>query len=100
MVNITVRNIPTEILKKIRILAAKERRSLNSELLITLEAGLCALMEEKSMQEFAEAESGAKKVSSPEVRALLWKNLFGAWVDERSVSQVITEQIRNREGLS
>ena len=100
MVNFTVRNFPTEILKKIRILESKERRSLNSELLITLEAGLCALVEEKSMQESTEADSSAKKVSSPEIRALLWNNLFGAWVDERSVSQVLTEQIRNREGMS
>ncbi len=43
MVNLTIRNIPDEILKRIRIFAARERRSLNSELLIVIEDGIvCA----------------------------------------------------------
>lgn len=40
MKSITVRNIPDEILDAVRILSAKERRSLNNEILILLEKGL------------------------------------------------------------
>ncbi|MFZ2658298.1 MAG: hypothetical protein WAX69_25420 [Victivallales bacterium] len=40
MKSITVRNIPDEILEAVRILSAKERRSLNNEILILLEKGL------------------------------------------------------------
>jgi len=40
MKSITVRNIPDEVLEAVRILSAKERRSLNNEILVLLEKGL------------------------------------------------------------
>ena len=40
MPNITVRNIPEELLNKLRMLSTMERRSLNNEILIILEKGL------------------------------------------------------------
>ncbi len=40
MPNITVRNIPEDLLDKLRTLSEIERRSLNSEILIALERGV------------------------------------------------------------
>jgi plasmid stability protein len=40
MVGLTIRNIPEEILRRIRILAAKNRRSMNSEISMVIEDGL------------------------------------------------------------
>jgi plasmid stability protein len=40
MANITVRNIPDGIFKKIKALSSIEKRSLNNEILMILERGL------------------------------------------------------------
>ncbi len=40
MANLTVRNIPDELLNKIRLLSIIEKRSVNSEILMVLEKGL------------------------------------------------------------
>lgn len=40
MANITVRNIPDELLNKLRTLSILGKRSLNSEILMVLEKGL------------------------------------------------------------
>ena len=84
MVNITIRNIPDEILKRIRIFAAKERRSLNSEMLIVIEKGLSAAILEKTG---ANIENVAG-VISPAGRERIWNDLCGSWQDSRTFTEI------------
>lgn len=82
MVNLTIRNIPEEILKRIRIFAAKERRSLNSELLIVIENGLAARISDETG---GEASLHGHVVSSAG-RKRMWDELCGTWKDDREFS--------------
>jgi plasmid stability protein len=97
VVNLTVRNIPENILKRIRIFAVRERRSTNSELLILLENGL----KERIRQETGKTASGEERdVSSLPLamREQLWNELSGKWADDRSLAAVITDIYETRNG--
>lgn len=76
MVSLTLRNIPEELLKRIRSFAVRERRSLNSELLMILEEGLSNRLENR--RDSFEGISSAG-------RERLWNELCGVWKDRRSV---------------
>lgn len=80
--NLTVRNIPNEIIEKIRALSKIERRSLNNEVLITLERGL-----NNRMDEF----SGLKKSMPKDVQISLWRDLLGMWEDDRSTEEIVED---------
>lgn len=98
MVSLTVRNIPEEILKRIRIFAVRERRSLNSEILIMLENGLAE-------QIARETGNGEMKVGSSQgnlsfaARETLWRDFAGQWKDERSLQEIITDTYSLRDGV-
>jgi len=85
MVSFTLRNIPEEILKRIRIFAIRDRRSLNSEMLVFIENGL---------NEKISKDSGLPDLSfsyrdprlSQDARSLLWRELSGKWKDSRPES--------------
>ena len=47
-VNLTVRNIPDELLDRLRTLTVIEKRSLNTEILFVLEKGLAKESEDKT----------------------------------------------------
>ena len=99
MVNITLRNIPDEILKRLKIIAVRERRSLNSELLITLEEGLAARIASESSAYIPAAGAGSLSEAS---RERLWEELHGAWKDDRTLSEIVrdTYSLRSeREGV-
>lgn len=85
MINLTVRNIPDEVIGKIKTLATLDRRSLNNELLVVIEKGLAS--ESKAHGEKAASISPAAQMS-------VWQDLCGLWQDERSTQEII-EDIRS-----
>ena len=92
MSNITVRNIPEKIINKIRTLSSKERRSLNNQILVVLEAGL-----EKELEYHNRGESNINK----ETQLSIWEKLCGRWDDDRTASEIIADIVKHRsEGRS
>jgi hypothetical protein len=99
MVALTIRNIPEEILKRIRIFAVRERRSLNSEMLIMIENGLAG----RIAQETGKPQTGEMSNSgtlSLAARETMWKDFAGQWKDDRSMQELIrdTYAMRNEGG--
>jgi len=87
MTNLTVRNIPDEIMEKIRTLSSLERRSVNNEILILLETGI--LGQVKTVQK--KSYSLNKKVQLE-----IWENLCGQWKDKRSTKIIVKDIISKR----
>lgn len=92
MVNLTIRNIPEEILKRIKIFASKERRSLNSELLIVIEEGVAGRIagETGGALQTGTLPGTASSISSAG-REKIWQELCGAWKDEKTLQKLIDE---------
>ena len=92
MKSITVRNIPDELLDRLRTLSIIEKRSLNNEILIVLEKGLAKDVEYKT---------NFKNHLSMETQIKIWQNLSGQWKDNRSTDEIIRDIIDSRsEGRS
>lgn len=87
MANITIRNVPGELLNKLRVLAAAEKRSLNNEILITLEKGIS--------KESTFSNSGKTRISK-ETQIKIWENLCGRWKDSRETADIIKDIIDSR----
>ena len=87
MANITIRNIPDSVLKRIKTLSHIERRSMNSELLYLIEKGL---------NEEAKTKSNGPNVLSSETQAKLWEELIGMWEDDRSAEEIIKDIYSHR----
>lgn len=85
--NITVRNIPDEIISKIRTLSQMEKRSLNNQILILLE---------KSLQKEELDIMINKKIISKETQINIWKKLSNSWEDQRSTPEIIDDIYNNR----
>lgn len=85
--NITIRNIPEEIIKKIRTLSKVERRSLNSEILVILEQGL-----NKKLGHLHNNKSNINK----ELQVGIWRNLSSKWEDDRSTEDIIKDIYEQR----
>jgi plasmid stability protein len=85
MASITVRNIPEEILEKIRILSETERRSLNSEIVSLLEYGLKGY-----------GKGGMTASASRELQTSIWESLSGAWDDARSAEEIVADIYKAR----
>jgi plasmid stability protein len=82
MINLTVRNIPNEVIGKIKTLATLDRRSLNNELLVVIEKGL----------EGETKAHGDKLASiSPAAQISIWHDLCGKWEDDRSTQEIKQE---------
>lgn len=90
MVSLTLRNIPKDLLERIRSFAVRERRSLNSELLVVLEEGLTARMDPRR-----ESTEGI----SPAGRERLWNELCGVWKDKRNLQEQISGILSARDGV-
>jgi plasmid stability protein len=82
MASITVRNIPVELLKRIKELSSLERRSVNNEILTILERGTYSEYEEKLQ---------GRKFLSKETQVEIWKRLAGTWDDERTAKEIIED---------
>lgn len=90
MPNLTVRDIPSDILDKIRILSQAERRSINNEILLILENGLKNYISDNIMTK--------NYIISKETQLDIWSNLSGNWQDERQ-TQEITDDIYVRRTM-
>ena len=92
MKSITVRNIPDEMLKRLKMLSVLEKRSLNNEILMILEKGLA---------KESEFKANLRKHISMETQIKLWQNLSGKWIDNRSTDDIIRDIVDSRsEGRS
>lgn len=84
MANLTLRNIPDEMLAKLRTLSEIERRSLNNEILVILEKGLQA------------EESNLERHISSNTQLSLLTDICGKWEDSRSTKKVIEDVYSSR----
>ncbi|MBI5416866.1 hypothetical protein HZA55_02810 [Candidatus Poribacteria bacterium] len=88
MQSITIRNIPDEIMDIIRVLSRKEKRSINSELLLLLENGVSTYIVSKE----------GNKINSISIEAQidLWNNISGKWKDKRKTGEIINDIYESR----
>lgn len=83
MASVTVRDIPDDVLEKLRILSLTDRRSLNGEILMVLETG---------MQYYLERKGAALDIPlSKATQVELWGSLAGKWEDERNLEEIVTD---------
>ena len=87
MANITIRNIPESIFRKIKSLAKIEKRSVNNEFLLIIENGL----HHKELNEKDE-----NTFISKETQIELWERLAGSWEDTRETKTIIEDIFSNR----
>jgi plasmid stability protein len=87
MKSITVRNLPDEMLERLKMLSVLEKRSLNNEILIILEKGLA---------KESEIKINFKNHISMETQIKIWQNLSGQWKDNRSTDEIIGDIIDSR----
>ena len=85
--NITVRNIPDQIVEKLKTLSLLEKRSINSQILIILEKGI---------QEQLESYTEKGHSISKETQLKIWQKLAGQWQDKRTTKEIIDDIIKSR----
>ena len=83
----TLRNIPEDVVRKVRILSERQRRSENQQMLVLLEEAL-ELEAEKAGRHSAPI--------SVETQVKLWQELAGRWKDDRSTKAIIEDIYRSR----
>jgi len=76
MSSITLKDVPEELLVRLRSAAARERRSLNQEALVLIEGGLAA---RETTEERAHRQVEA------------WKALAGTWVSDRRFDDEVAD---------
>jgi hypothetical protein len=85
--NITIRNIPDEVIEKIKTFSKIEKRSLNNEILVALERGV---------REGMKNSFGVKKNISKQTQIKIWQKLADAWQDDRSPLEITEDIYRQR----
>lgn len=86
---ITIRDIPANVLEKIRTLSEIDRRSMNKEILVILEDGLAIHQTEQ--------EHAPRKASlSSEAQLSLWRDLAGKWEDDRPTAEILADIRQSR----
>ena len=86
MPSITVRNLPEELLARIRTLSARERRSMNSELLVLIERGLERRLDDHALP----------SEISVTTQVGIWELLAGRWSDTRSTPEIVRDIYASR----
>ena len=81
MSSITLKDVPEELLSRLRTAAARERRSLNQEALVLIEGGLAA-------------RETAGERAQRQVQA--WRSLAGGWVSDRELVDEVEEMYAAR----
>ena len=76
MSSITLKDVPDELLRRLRAAAARERRSLNQEALVLLEGGLAA-------RETAEERANAQVAA--------WRSLAGTWSSDQAFEDEVAD---------
>lgn len=87
MKNLTIRNIPDEIMDKIKMFSIIDKRSINNQILI--------LLEKSVNQELKDIEH-LKKNLSLETQVSIWEDLCGKWEDNRSTEEIIQDILSKR----
>jgi plasmid stability protein len=80
MPNLTIRNIPEELLEKMRYQAKAEKRSLNNEILMVLEKCVDLYHTGKKDDPFMQ-----------EAQVELWEKIAGTWEDSRSTEEITAD---------
>jgi plasmid stability protein len=91
MASMTIRDIPDDVVERLKILSQRERRSLNKEFVVMVERGLRTSMT-------ALGRGGPEPHLSASGQAELWAALAGRWEDERPTAEIIAD-IRNSRTL-
>lgn len=89
MPNLTLRNIPEPVMARIREMAADDRRSINSEILVLLER----ILDCESIRYDA-----GKGMPAAKAQVKLWEKLSGSWKDSRPASDIAEDIRRHRTG--
>jgi plasmid stability protein len=85
--NITIRNIPDDIVTKIKTISEMEKRSMNSEILMVLEKGI---------QEEIKNRFKIKNHISKSTQINIWKKLSNSWQDDRTTQEITEDIYQNR----
>jgi plasmid stability protein len=85
MSNLTIRNIPNNMMNKIKTLSEIQKRSMNSEILFILEKGLLFENSQKS-----------DKLLSKDTQVKIWNKLSGKWKDKKKTKEIIDDIYSNR----
>ncbi len=85
--NLTIRNIPDEIIEKIRTLSKIGKRSMNNEILIILEQGV--------QEQIAQTVNREEHITK-ETQIKIWEKLANEWEDHRSTQEIIEDIYNNR----
>ncbi len=85
MPNIVIKNIPEDVISKIRVLSETDKRSMNSEILFIIDKGL-------NVDSVKQAESKISK----EDQVNVWNKLCGKWEDDRSTKSIIKDINQSR----
>jgi plasmid stability protein len=85
--NLTIRNIAENVIKKIRILSQMKKRSLNNEILFILESGV---------QEEVKHLLKIKRKISKNIQVQIWERLSREWQDDRSTEDIIKDIYNSR----
>lgn len=85
--NLTIRNIPDDVINKIRTLSQMEKRSLNNEILFVLERGI---------QEEVRHFFNIKRNISKNTQINIWRKLSKEWQDDRSTDEIINDIYNSR----
>ena len=76
MSSITLKDVPEQLLVRLRAAAAQERRSLNQEALVLIEGGL-------------DARETAEERANRQLEA--WRALAGTWVSDRAIDAEVAD---------
>jgi len=87
LMNVTIRNIPEEVISKLRTLSKIERRSLNNEIIVVLEKGLS-----DQMSDLQNIRSNISK----ELQVRIWRDLAIKWEDDRTTEEIIRDIYQHR----
>ena len=90
MPSLTIRDIPADVLARIRALAERERRSMNKQFLVIVEDGIAAHVA-------AGDNMGTHRIPAA-LQLAVWQDLAGKWKDARTPPETIAEIRRARTG--
>jgi plasmid stability protein len=83
----TLRNIPDDMARKVRILSERQRRSENQQFIVLIE---------EALDLEAGKVGGPAAAISVDTQVRLWQELAGRWKDDRSTGEIIADIYSSR----
>lgn len=81
---LTIRDVPGDVMERVRAWSARDRRSINKEALVLVEEGLAART--------AATDASARPDGIPrELQLEVWRELAGRWKDRRSTAAIVAD---------